>query len=53
MDVCSVCLSHALPLQSLPGRSCSLPAPGFGEVEMVWNTGFGLGASPAWGDAGG
>lgn len=49
MDVCSVCFSHVLPLQSLPGRSCSQPAPGFGEVEMlqVWNTGFGLGASLA------
>lgn len=51
MDVCSVCLSHVLPLQSLPGRSCSLPAPGFGEVEMLLD-GFGLCASPAWGDAG-
>lgn len=54
MDVCSVCLSHVLPLQSLPGRSCLLPAPGFGEVEMlmVWSTGFGLGASPVRGDSG-
>lgn len=54
MDVCSVCLPHVLPLQSPPGRSCSWPSPVFGEVEMLlmWNTGFGLGAGVALGDAG-
>lgn len=54
MDVCSVCLSHVLPLQALPGRSCSPPASGFGEVELlvVWNMGFVPGAGPVQGHAG-